>query len=58
MSRYILNDQYVDDIDLSNNHHNNIEIRPKLKGGAEDMEILCTNINGYPSTKNNKKKIP
>ena len=22
------------------------------------MEIICTNVNGYPSTKNNQKKVP
>ena len=53
MSRYILNGHYVNDIDLSDNHHKNIEIRPRLIGGSEDLDIICTNVNGYPSTKNN-----
>ena len=48
----------MDDIDLSNNLHNNIEIRPKLIGGSEDFSIICANVNGYPSTKNNQNKVP
>ena len=53
MSRFLINGQYVDDVDLSNNLNNQIEIRPRLKGGAEEVKIICTNANGYPSTKNN-----
>ena len=49
----MINGHYVDNVYLSNNHHNYIEIRPKLLGGSEDVQIICSNANGYPSTKNN-----
>ena len=35
-----------------------VEIRPRLVGGSEGVKILCTNSNGYPSDKNNKRKVP
>ena len=37
---------------------NNIEIRPRLKGGSSELKIICTNVNGYPSSKNLQKKVP
>ena len=49
----MLNGKNVDDVDLSNNKHNVIEIRPRLLGGSQDVRIVCSNVNGYPSTKNN-----
>ena len=35
-----------------------IEIRPKLIGSSVEVKIICSNANGYPSTKNNLKKVP
>ena len=38
-----------------------IEVRPKLKGGMENesnkVEILCQNMHGFPSEKNNLEKL-
>ena len=38
-----------------------IEVKPKLKGGMENtdniVEILCHNIHGFPSEKNNMEKL-